>query len=1118
MMYKRVVFFTGLVGAVLFLIFFNLRPAILNQTNNTPLPAPTPDMQPEDVQASHEVHTIKQTLDAGNIEEAIRLAKIRGARMKELIQRDPEQAIQAAISLAEWTELPQEIQAHIEKPFSERADINVTISCGHTESTTVRTTDFSDGSSLDTYVYGARAEMTTKTGIPIQGIRIDSVSALREKTFQQLTPADEEAARTLYPVAMGSPTPQAIPALAGGKRFYFENEESLNQANQKMAELNALPGPNTGAKLLFDNLEAFLIKDESIDLVKLEQQALATAHSWTGTPRDMYVILVDFSDDPGQPTDPVAFENSLNTTVSQQIWEMSYEKTHIVAFVNPTTYRMPQVSTNYLNDHKQLHDDAVAAAQADGVDLTGYETVCVYFTNIGYRWAGLATLGGMRMWLNGYTNPETVTHELGHNYGSGHASTWVASGSDPVGPGSLDDYGDETDIMGDGAMPEGHFNTYIKKRVGWFDANNWMNVSNSGTYRIYRSDHRQTTGLLRGLEIDKGNDEYWVGFRQEYPGLDTFSRGAYLLWKKYADNRSYLLDLAPQTSGDPTDGGLGLGQTYSDATAQVHITPVARGGQTPNEWMDVVVNLGNFPGNAAPTANSISGPNSLAARQSGTFSVSASDPNGDELAYHWNIGDGVVHANAPTVSLAWMSGSSATVTCTISDMKGGTKVLTKNVTLSDPLSNWSQRTSGTTVGFNDIATSGSRLVAVTTDGQTLYSDNGNSWTSHSNFDVWEGNIELKAVMHDGSKFVACGDDYDFNIDPKGWEGTIYTSTDGSSWTERYDANVAGSSLNDVAYGNGVYVAIGNDGRILRSTNGTNWTPVTSGTTTDLKSVSYGDGFFVVIGDEGGFTPHVVLTSSNGSSWTDQSAGTTLPDGNWLVALAYCHDRFLAGGWNAEILYSTNAGSSFSQAVGGSLDMKAFAYGKGVYLTGGIDLDDNDNVVFFSSVDGANWSPLTTPHTSKPIAAVFYNNTFITVGESGEIWQSGVANSSSGYAAWSLDNRDALGADRDPQDDADFDGHNNLYEYALGSSATDPTDMPSGAMTDANGTWFTASFPRKAKQPDINYKTERAVNLTQGWSDNETVLVADEATNLTVRSAFTMDSQTDEFLRLKLNLQ
>lgn len=1052
---------------------------------------------------------------AMDLDEGIALAKERGQHMRELMRSEPEQAIREALTLAEWAGLPDEIKAHVEEPFSAMANVEVLIACGGETSETTITTELPTLGKTETTVYGRRSGLGTKNGTPVQGIRLGGLSVLREEIFQSLGAADEAAALKLFPVAVSDPGGDSVVALAGGKIFYFKNRAALDEANSRLAALEELPGPDSGAQSIFQALDEMVL-DGEIDFQALEELANAAATAWTGTPRNMYVIQVDFPDKPGAPTDPVAFSNLVNTTVSQQIWDMSYEKTHIICTVNTNTYRMSLASTNATYNSGAIYDEATAMAEADGIDLSPYQTICINHKGVG-GYAGLASLGGKKMWLRSY-GAQVVVHELGHNYGAHHAAAWTVTNSPAINPvdpiGEASEYGDFTDIMGGGKVPAGHFNAWHKKKVRWFDAENWLSVTHSGTYRVYRSDDRETTGLLRGLEIDKGDGgDYWVGLRQEYNEYERFGRGAYIIWKKKSDKRSYLIDMTPQSDDEKYDSGLALGQTYSDAAAGVHITPVARGGQTHDEWLDFAVNLGDFPGNHPPTA-SLNVPAGLGVRSSALFSVTASDVDGDELSYFWDIGDGLVKANSSSVAVSWAAGGSVSVSCTVSDMKGGTNTVSYTTVLADPFEDWTQHTSGsTTESINDAVVHGGKILAVGGAGGVYTSTNGVDW-SHSDLG---GNKKMFGIVHDGTQYIGAGVDYDWG--GPGWESAIYTSPGGTNWTKRFDGGSLGlPKLYDVAIGGGVIVAVGGAGSMVRSTDGINWSPVASGTTTKLQGISYGDGVFVAVGD-GAAT--VVLTSPDGLSWTDHSAGVDMLRWKGFDDVQYCNDHFLASGWYARIMSSTDLGQTFSTVMTGDRQViPAFAYGNGIYFAAGVNKDDGDADINLISLDGEHWTELATPNQDNRLASVFFENTFITFGEKGSIWQSGqMAPQEDGFAVWQLENEAVLGMNRDPLEDADFDGSENLLEYALGSSATDPSSLPAYASEADPAGYFQLSVERDGIKGDIDYVVERTTNLVSNdWNAAETVTVIDSATNLTVRSAIPIDEQDQEFLQLKIDLK
>ena len=92
--------------------------------------------------------------------------------------------------------------------------------------------------------------------------------------------------------------------------------------------------------------------------------------------------------------------------------------------------------------------------------------------------------------------------------------------------------------------------------------------------------------------------------------------------------------------------------------------------------------------------------------------------------------------------------------------------------------------------------------------------------------------------------------------------TVYTSTDGISWSE-HETGIAGSShLTDIAYGNNNFVVVGYQGTIMTSPTGTDsWTLQDSGVSSTLWNITYGNGIYIVVGASG-----TVLKSSDAENW------------------------------------------------------------------------------------------------------------------------------------------------------------------------------------------------------------------------------------------------------------
>ena len=76
----------------------------------------------------------------------------------------------------------------------------------------------------------------------------------------------------------------------------------------------------------------------------------------------------------------------------------------------------------------------------------------------------------------------------------------------------------------------------------------------------------------------------------------------------------------------------------------------------------------------------------------------------------------------------------------------------------------------------------------------------------------------------------------------------------------------GDALKDVTVGGGIFLAVG--GRIQSSVDGQRWVEETAELTDLLNAVAYGDGLFVAVGESG-----QALASANGASWTRATTGT-----------------------------------------------------------------------------------------------------------------------------------------------------------------------------------------------------------------------------------------------------
>jgi hypothetical protein len=129
----------------------------------------------------------------------------------------------------------------------------------------------------------------------------------------------------------------------------------------------------------------------------------------------------------------------------------------------------------------------------------------------------------------------------------------------------------------------------------------------------------------------------------------------------------------------------------------------------------------------------------------------------------------------------------------------------------------------------------------------------------------------------------------------GDNGTVLTSPDGTNWTVRQTRTTA--LLGSVAASPTTVVAVGDSGTILASPDAANWSLEVSSTTNWIYRVRYLAGRFIALGQNG-----TLLTSTDGTNWTARTSGTT----KWLNDVSWVDGVYFAVGNQGTLLTSTDA--------------------------------------------------------------------------------------------------------------------------------------------------------------------------------------------------------------------
>lgn len=201
-------------------------------------------------------------------------------------------------------------------------------------------------------------------------------------------------------------------------------------------------------------------------------------------------------------------------------------------------------------------------------------------------------------------------------------------------------------------------------------------------------------------------------------------------------------------------------------------------------------------------------------------------------------------------------------------------------------------------------------------------------------------------------------------------------------------------FNAIAYGNGTYIAVGSEGSIIRSTDGVYWKLVESTANTskivkgfdldpnpsgnisdELVDVAFGNNIFIAVGEAGAYA-----SWDNGLTWDklDQLSGS-------LTRATFVNGKFYLSGSSSSIFSSSDA-NTWIELNSWGYDLTNIAYGNGKYLA--FSHLENLNGIC-SSLNGVDWTFTDKASTSGLDGAghiysvVFGNGVFIATGS--QVW-------------------------------------------------------------------------------------------------------------------------------------
>lgn len=208
--------------------------------------------------------------------------------------------------------------------------------------------------------------------------------------------------------------------------------------------------------------------------------------------------------------------------------------------------------------------------------------------------------------------------------------------------------------------------------------------------------------------------------------------------------------------------------------------------------------------------------------------------------------------------------------------------------------------------------------------------------------------------------------------------------DGLKWELRHP-EMPGGWLRDVAYGRGVFVAVGVGGTILTSADGRSWTARWAGTPHDLAGVVYDGSRFLA--EAGSLAPvRLLLASEDGGSW--RVAGPDPPSPFSAVASG---DGVSVAVTVAGAIYRSEDGSAWRHVYTAGGGLSSVVFGGGLFVAVGGTGEDETILV---SRDGREWNRVAATPPVPPWArgwltdVAYGGGRFVVLSEFGGVLTSG----------------------------------------------------------------------------------------------------------------------------------
>ena len=244
-------------------------------------------------------------------------------------------------------------------------------------------------------------------------------------------------------------------------------------------------------------------------------------------------------------------------------------------------------------------------------------------------------------------------------------------------------------------------------------------------------------------------------------------------------------------------------------------------------------------------------------------------------------------------------------------------------------------------------------------GNTPANNAGNNW---SGIGIRPFTLDINDIAWGNDKFVAVGS-----------YGEIASSPDGMNWTTVADSKFGTTIIRAITWGNNMFIAGGLNGIMTYSLDGTNWTVIhsTFGANT-IARIVWGKDKFVAVGDGGR-----MAYSVDGINWIAVPESTFGSEN--INGIIWGNNKFVAVGNRGKMAYSldginwvTVTDSKFIS----SEQIMSITLGNNMFLAGGGIFGESAKLAY--SYDGINWTLVlnSTVSTETISSPAWGNNRFV----------------------------------------------------------------------------------------------------------------------------------------------